>query len=385
MPDIHGIRKDFRTIICHTLKVSQKKYDANPACPHTLRKITKDIIMNQHTGSLPERMLGDGLSASMLSFGAMGMSEFYGAPPDVETSLAVLERALELGVTMIDTADMYGRGHNERLIARFLARRPSEHARGRIRIATKFGIDRDPEDPYKRGINNAPDYIRKACEGSLQRLGVERIDLYYAHRIDPEADIAETMGVLADLKQQGKIAHIGLCEVSAATLEKAHAIHPVAALQSEYSLWTRDVEHAILPMCRKLGIGFVAYSPLGRGFLTGAYMATGHFEAGDFRLANPRFQEGNLEKNAEPLAVVRALAEKRACTPAQVALAWLCGRYERLVAIPGTRAVARLEENCGAANIHLTENDIAQLDAAFIPEAIHGERYTAEGMKGANA
>lgn len=243
-----------------------------------------------------ERRLGDGFAASAVSFGAMGMSEFYGTPPDDKASLAVLDRALELGVSMIDTADMYGRGHNERLIAKFLARHPAERASGRIRIATKFGIDRDPGDPYKRSINNAPEYIRQACEGSLRRLGVERIDVYYAHRINPDVDVAETMGVLADLKQQGKIAHIGLCEVSAATLEKAHAVHPVAVLQSEYSLWTREVEDTTLPVCRRLGIGFVAYSPLGRGFLTGTYASTGHLEPGDFRLSNPRFQGENLQK-----------------------------------------------------------------------------------------
>jgi len=335
--------------------------------------------------SMPERLLGGGLVASALSFGAMGMSEFYGPPPDEEASLAVLDRALELGVTMIDTADMYGRGHNERLIAAFLARHPAERAAGRIRIATKFGLDRDPTDAYKRRINNSPAYIRKACEASLTRLGVERIDLYYAHRVDPEADIAETMGVLAELQRQGKIAHAGLCEVSAATLEKAHAAHPVAVLQSEYSLWTREVEATILPVCRRLGIGFVAYSPLGRGFLTGRYTSTRHLEAGDFRLSNPRFQEENLRRNAALLPVLVRVAHERGCTPAQAALAWLLGRDEHLVVIPGTRAISRLEENCHAVQVALSKDNVAVLDATFSPTAVHGERYTPEGMKGANA
>jgi aryl-alcohol dehydrogenase-like predicted oxidoreductase len=333
----------------------------------------------------PERQLGDNLTASAIAFGAMGMSEFYGTPPDDAASLAVLDRALELGVSMIDTADMYGRGHNERLIAKFLGRHPAERTSGQIRIAAKFGIDRDPHDSYKRSINNSPEYIRQSCDGSLQRLGVDCIDLYYVHRVNPDVDIAETMGVLSDLKQQGKILHIGLCEVSAATLEKAHSVHPVAALQSEYSLWTREMEGYVLPACRRLGIGFVAYSPLGRGFLTGKYAATDHLEAGDFRLSNPRFQNENLQKNVALLPTLRAVAERHDATPAQIALAWLLSRYERLVAIPGTRSIARLEENCGAAGIVLSEDDIALLNATFTPEAVHGGRYTQEGMKGANA
>ena len=341
--------------------------------------------MTQHDTAMPERELGDGLPASAISFGAMGMSEFYGTAPDDEACLKVLDRTLELGVSMIDTADMYGRGHNERLLARFIARHRAEHANGRIRIATKFGIDRDPADSYKRSINNSPDYIRTACEASLKRLGVERIDLYYAHRVNADVDIADTMGVLADLKQQGKIAHIGLCEVSAATLEKAHAVHPVAALQSEYSLWTREMEGSVLPACRRLGIGFVAYSPLGRGFLTGKYSSPESLEAGDFRRANPRFQADNLHHNVKLLPGLQAVAEKQGCTSAQIALAWLLSRYERLVAIPGTRSIGRLEENCRAAQITLPQEDIALLDAAFVAEAVHGERYPQEGMKGANA
>lgn len=341
--------------------------------------------MEQLHANMPERRLGDGFAASAISFGAMGMSEFYGAAPDDEASLVVFERALDLGVSMLDTADMYGRGHNERLIAKFIARHPGEHAKGRVRIATKFGIDRDPDDPYKRSINNSPKYIRRACEASLQRLGVERIDLYYAHRINPEVDIVDTMGVLAELKQQGKIGHIGLCEVSAATLQKAHAVHPVAALQSEYSLWTRDMEDSVLPACRTLGVGVVAYSPLGRGFLSGHYTSAEHFGAGDFRLSNPRFQGENLRKNAELLANVRAVADNHDCTLAQVALSWLLSRHDRLVVIPGTRDVTRLEENCRSVHVALTEDDITLLDATFASGAVHGERYTPEGMKGTSS
>ena len=340
--------------------------------------------MSMHA-SIPERTLGDTLSASSISFGAMGMSEFYGTPPDDNASLIVLDRALELGVSMFDTADMYGRGHNERLLAAFIARHPGEHLQGQLRIATKFGIDRDPHDGYKRRINNDPDYIRKACDASLKRLGVDRIDLYYAHRINPDEEIAETMDVLVDLKHQGKIAHIGLCEVSASTLEKAHAVHPVAAVQTEYSLWTRDPEHGVLEMCRNHGIGLVAYSPLGRGFLSGTLTSTEHLEADDFRLFNPRFQGDNLQSNLALLPVLRSVAEKHACTQAQVALSWLLSRYEHLVVIPGTRTCIRLEENCRAAHIKISEEDMQLLNATFTLQTVHGERYSPEGMKGLNA
>ena len=333
---------------------------------------------------IPLRRLGDGLAVSAMSFGAMGMSEFYGPAPSIEDSLKVLNRALELGVTMIDTADMYGRGHNEQLISRFLALHPAEYKSGRIQIATKFGIDRDPVDIYKRSINNSPEYIQAACEASLRRLGIERIDLYYAHRIAPQSDIAATVGAMADLKTQGKIAHIGLCEVSPATLEKAHAIHPITALQSEYSLWTREVEREILPICRRLGVGFVAYSPLGRGFLTGK-VAMDSLAEGDFRRSNPRFQGENLERNAALLPTLRAIAAGDGHTPAQIALAWLLRRYEHLAVIPGTRSIPRLEENCSAIEVRLHPDDIRKLDAAFTADAVHGERYTQEGMKGANA
>lgn len=335
--------------------------------------------------TMTERKLGDDFSASAVSFGAMGMSEFYGTPPDEATSLAVLDRALELGVSMIDTADMYGRGHNELLIGKFIARHPEAYVKGYIRIATKFGLDRDPYDEYKRSVNNSPEYIRASCEKSLKRLGIERIDLYYVHRINPEADLEATMQTLSDLKKEGKIKTVGLCEVSAETLRKAHAFHPIAAVQSEYSLWTRDMEASIIPTCRELGIGFVAYSPLGRGFLTGKYTTKNDFETTDFRLANPRFQEENLKKNRELLTTIEEISQKYGYTLAQTALVWLLRRYEHLVAIPGTRTISRLEENCKAVSLVLSEEDIHLLNTVFTAEAIHGERYTQEGMKGANA
>ena len=341
--------------------------------------------MALHHAHAPERSLGDAFAASAISFGAMGMSEFYGTPPDDNASLTVLERALELGVSLIDSADMYGRGHNELLMGKLIARHRAEYRAGRYAVATKFGLDRAKDDPYKRSINNDPAYIRACCEASLKRLGVERIQLYYAHRINPAADIVETMETLAQLVHEGKIAHVGLCEVSAATLEKAHAVHPVAVVQSEYSLWTRDVESSVLPACRKLGVGFVAYSPLGRGFLTGKYTAPETLEQGDFRLSSPRFHGDNLRLNLALLPVIQAIADQRGCTAAQVALAWLLTREKNLVLIPGTRSVSRLEENCAAAAIVLTDQEIQHLQAAFQPENIHGERYTPEGMKGANA
>ena len=333
----------------------------------------------------PERLLGNGFRASPISFGAMGMSEFYGVPPVEEDSLAVLERALELGVTMIDTADMYGRGHNEALIGRLLAKHRQEVGAGQIKIATKVGIERAIDDPYRRQINNSPAYIRKACENSLKRLQVERLDLYYMHRLDPQAELAETIGTLSELIKEGKVAQIGLCEVSPQTLKAAHQLHPIAALQTEYSLWTRDAEEAILPLCRELGIGFVAYSPLGRGFLSARYQHADMLGEQDFRRSLPRFQGENLEQNLALLPTLQQVADKLGATPAQVSLAWLLGRYEHLVVIPGTRNIGRLEENCASVKISLSADDVALLDATFNSQAVHGERYTEEGMKGLNA
>lgn len=330
------------------------------------------------------RFLGQGFSVSPISYGAMGLSEFYGAAAPDEHSLAVLERALELGVTMFDTADMYGLGHNEKLLGRFIKAHTADQAVGRIKVATKFGIERR-DGSYKRRINNSPAYTRQACENSLKRLSLERIDLYYVHRVDAASDITETVGVLSDLIREGKVAHIGLCEVSARTLALAHQVHPITAVQSEYSLWSREVENDILPMCCELGIGFVAYSPLGRGFLSGRFDSVENLDDNDFRRSNPRFQGDNLRHNLGLLEKIKQLAAERDRTPAQIALAWLLSKYENLAAIPGTRNIGRLEENRASAEISLSADEAAMLENAFKPEAVRGERYTIEGMKGVGA
>lgn len=327
---------------------------------------------------MQQRMLGSGLSVSAIGLGCMGMSEFYGPRDDAE-SLAVLARAVDLGIDFLDTADMYGPHHNEELIGRFLA-----GSGARVKIATKFGIVRKPGE-YARSIDNSVDYMRRACEGSLKRLGVERIDLYYVHRVDRERPIEETMAGLASLKQEGKIGHIGLCEVSAETLRRAHAVHPVTAVQTEYSLWTRDVEADILPACRELGIGFVAYSPLGRGFLTGRFQAGSQFEDGDFRAGLPRFAPDNARTNKALVDVVSDIARAKGCTPAQVALAWLLGKGDDIVPIPGTKRLKYLEENTAAASMRLSAAEGATLEQAVSSLPVVGQRYTDEGMKGVNA
>lgn len=327
---------------------------------------------------------GQGFSVSPISYGAMGLSEFYGPALPDEDSLTVLERALELGVTMFDTADMYGLGHNEELIGQFLKNHRADQAAGRLKVATKFGIERQ-NGSYERRINNSPQYIRRSCERSLKRLGLECLDLYYVHRVDAAIDIAETVGLLSELVGEGKVAHLGLCEVSAKTLTQAHQIYPITAVQSEYSLWSRDVENGILPVCRELGIGFVAYSPLGRGFLSGQFDSVESLADNDFRRSNPRFQEHNLRYNLALLETLKLVAAEQGRSPAQIALAWLLAKYDKLAAIPGTRHLDRLAENCAAAEIVLSPANIAMLENTFIPEAVHGERYTAEGMKGVGA
>jgi aryl-alcohol dehydrogenase-like predicted oxidoreductase len=305
----------------------------------------------------------------------MGMSEFYG-PRDDHESLKVLDRAIELGIDFLDTADMYGPHHNEELIGQFLAtRRPA------VKIATKFGIVREPGE-YRRRIDNSAAYARRACEASLRRLGVEQIDLYYVHRVNPDHPIEETMEGLAALKREGKIARIGLSEVSAATLRRAHAVHPVTAVQSEYSLWTRDVEKDVLPACRELGIGFVAYSPLGRGFLTGRFRDGQALDQGDFRASLPRFDAENAPTNRRIVDVVSAFAQRKGCTSAQIALAWVLAQGGDIVPIPGTKRVRYLEDNVGAASVELSGTDLADLTQAVSHLPVAGARYTAEGMKG---
>ncbi|MHB0775621.1 aldo/keto reductase [Halomonas sp. WWR20] len=326
---------------------------------------------------MQRRKLGVDFEVSAIGLGCMGMSEFYG-PRDDQESLNVLERAIELGVDFFDTADMYGSHHNEELIGRFLdSRRPS------VRIATKFGIVREPGE-YRRRLDNSSDYARQSCEASLKRLGIERIDLYYVHRIDPSRPIEETMEGLAALVCEGKIDRIGLCEVSASTLRRAHAIHPVTAVQTEYSLWTREVEAEVLPTCRELGIGFVPYSPLGRGFLTGRFQGVDNFETGDFRPALPRFTPENMAANQSLVEVIGNLAGRKGCTNAQIALAWLLAQGDDIVPIPGTKRHAYLEDNVGAVDIALGTEELEELDNATARLPVAGARYTEEGMKGVN-
>ncbi len=327
---------------------------------------------------MQQRNISRDLQVSALGLGCMGMSEFYG-PRDDQQALQVLDRAIELGVNFLDTADTYGPHHNEELLGRFLAtRKPA------VKIATKFGIVRHAGE-YRRSIDNSPDYARRSCEASLRRLGIEQIDLFYVHRIDAARPIEETMEGLAQLVGEGKIARIGLCEVSAATLRRAHAVHPVAAVQTEYSLWTRDVEAEVLPACRELGIGLVAYSPLGRGFLTGRFQRDAQFAEGDFRASLPRFQPDNISHNRALIDILAELAAHKGCTTAQIALAWLLNQGDDIVPIPGTRHVSHLQDNAGALAVQFTDRERHELNHALRTVAVYGERYTAEGMKGVNA
>lgn len=326
---------------------------------------------------MKQRNIGSILSVSEIGLGCMGMSEFYG-PTDDAQSLATLERAFELGVTHYDTADMYGGGHNESLLARFLAGK-----RDRVVFATKFGIVRQPGE-YARRIDTSPAYVAQACDASLKRLGVETIDLYYAHRLNPDIPVEETVGAMADLVKAGKVRALGLSEVSAATLRRAHAVHPIAAVQSEYSLWTRDMENAVLPACRELGISLVAYAPLGRGMLTGAVSSPDQFAENDFRRVAPRFAGDNFDRNLALVEQVKALATRKGCTPGQVALAWLLAQGPEILPIPGTKRIKYLEENVGAAAVTLTDAEVKALSDALPPGVAAGDRYTAEGMRGVN-
>ncbi|MGK3142096.1 aldo/keto reductase [Pantoea sp. C2G6] len=332
---------------------------------------------------MQKRTLSQDLEVSALGYGAMGLSEFYGQTDDKQ-SLQLLHKLIDAGITFIDTADLYGRGHNEQLIGRFLASlAPS--TRATFTVATKCGIERPAEEAYARTINNQPDYITRCCEASLKRLGVERIDLFYLHRISPATPVEESMSTLSRLVQQGKIAHIGLCEASATTLQRAQAIHPLAALQTEYSLWTRDIEDEILPAVKALGIGLVPYSPLGRGFLTGKYRHNSEFAGDDFRKHNERFQQANLDHNLQLLNAIAPLAEKYHATTGQIALAWLLTQYEKIVPIPGTKQIAYLTENAQAAEIVLDAADITLLNGVHQQIGVQGGRYSEEGMKGVNA
>ncbi|WP_020042573.1 aldo/keto reductase [Salipiger mucosus] len=327
---------------------------------------------------MKKRVLGQDLEVSAVGLGCMGMSEFYGPRDDTE-SMSVLSRAIELGIDFFDTADMYGPHHNEDLIGAFLRETGAD-----VKIATKFGIVRRPGE-YKRSLDNAPDYARTACEASLRRLGIDRINLYYVHRVNTDQPIEETMEGLAQLVREGKIARIGLCEVSAETLRRAHSVHPVTAVQTEYSLWSRGVEAEILPTCRDLGIGFVPYSPLGRGFLTGRFQSPSEFEEGDFRAALPRFADEAIDENRRIADVIADMASEKSCTPAQLSLAWLLAKGEDIVPIPGTKRLAYLEDNAAAVDVALDDDDCRRLEEAISRLPVVGERYTPEGMKGVNA
>lgn len=326
--------------------------------------------------SIPRRRLGQ-LEVSAIGLGCMGMSDFYG-PADEATNLQVINHAIDIGTNFLDTADMYGVGANERLLAQVLRNRRSE-----VVLATKFGNVRAP-DGRMLGVNGRPEYVKSACDASLERLGVDHIDLYYQHRVDPTVAIEETVGAMAELVKAGKVRHLGLSEASAETVKRAAAVHPIAALQSEFSLWTRDVQQSVLPTCRKLGIGFVAYSPLGRGFLTGTIQNAGQLDSSDWRRTNPRFSDENVDQNLRLVDAIKEIAEERGRTPAQLALAWLLHQGEDIVPIPGTRRTTRLHENAAATQIELSAEELAKIDAILASTTIAGARYAAASMASVN-
>ena len=323
---------------------------------------------------MKKRMIGKStLEVGAIGLGCMGMSEFYGTC-DVRESINTIHRALDLGVTLLDTADMYGVGENEKLVGKAIAGR-----RSGVILATKFGVIRNATGEYL-GISGRPEYVKSAGEASLKRLGVEVIDLYYQHRVDPDTPIEETVGAMADLVREGKVRYIGMSEAAASTIRRAQAVHPITAVETEYSLWSRDVEDEILPTCRELGIGFVPYSPLGRGFLTGQIRKFDDFAQDDFRRFLPRFQGENFVKNLVLVDYVKELALQKGCTPSQLALAWLLAQGEDIIPIPGTKRISYLEENIGAVNVQLTARDLQRINEIAPKGVAKGERY--EGMEG---
>lgn len=325
-----------------------------------------------------KKLGSQGLTASAMGLGCMGMSEFYGTHDDNE-SLKTLEHAIDIGITFWDTADVYGPFTNEELVGRAL-----KGNRSKITLATKFGIVRDPNNPQARGFNGSPAYVKSACEASLKRLKTDTIDLYYLHRVDTSTPIEETAGAMAALVKEGKVKGIGFSEISSASLRRAHAVHPVTAVQTEYSLWTRDPEDGILETCAELGVAFVAYSPLGRGFLSGHIKKETDFEEGDYRRFSPRFQGENFQKNLNLVFALEKLAAEKNCTASQLALAWVMAQGEHIFPIPGTKRIKYLDENAGAVKVSLTNKELAEIDAIFPKDAAAGLRYPAQMMGSIN-